>query len=312
MAPPRTRPSTDTIRGRDSIGLYLDSIAKIPLLTAQEEVELARAIEAGQCAEHILDGTVPNTLQAKRDELEVIAEQGRQAFTTFVQANLRLVVSLARKYTRVTQLSMLDLIQEGNAGLIRAVEKFDYAKGYKFSTYATWWVRQAITRGIAHHGHIVRLPAHVAEQVSQIVNARRRLSNDLNREPTPEEIAEQVSMTADQITELLRYTHDHVSLDAPIDADSSTTLGDLLAQHNEDAPQQTLLDAENRERLENLLGHLDERSTDIVRRRYGLKDGTVEKVADIGRHWGITGERVRQLERAALQKMQGEGMRLVA
>ncbi|MCL1841493.1 MAG: sigma-70 family RNA polymerase sigma factor [Propionibacteriaceae bacterium] len=296
----------DTIRGRDSIGLYLDSIAKIPLLSAHEEVELARTIEAGQMAEHILDGTLPNTVGATTRELEAVAEQGRQAFTTFVQANLRLVVSLARKYTRVTQLSMLDLIQEGNAGLIRAVEKFDYAKGYKFSTYATWWVRQAITRGIAHHGHIVRLPAHVAEQVSQIVNARRRLCNDLGREPLPEEIAEQVNMTAEQITELMRYTHEHVSLDAPIDPDTTTSLGDLLAQRNQETPQQTEVDAENRERLEHLLCHLDERSTDIVRRRYGLQDGTVEKVADIGRHWGITGERVRQLERAALQVMARE------
>ncbi|MCL2316741.1 MAG: sigma-70 family RNA polymerase sigma factor [Actinomycetia bacterium] len=313
MTMPRLRSAqSQGIEGRDSVGLYLDAIAKIPLLTAQEEVTLARAIEAGQFAERVLDGTVTTSVKATKDELLTIAREGRTAFASFIQANLRLVVSLARKYARITQLPLLDLVQEGNAGLIRAVEKFDYAKGYKFSTYATWWVRQAITRGIAHHGHIVRLPAHVAELISQAINTRRRLSNALSREPTPREIAAELDMEPEKIAELLRYAYDHVSLDAPIDSDSTTSLADLLAQQQNPETDQAMLDQENRDRLETLLESLDERSTDIVRRRYGLRDGTVEKLADIGLHWGITAERVRQLERAALRIMQQEGVQLAA
>ena len=307
----RANPS-DGINGRDSVGLYLDSISKIPLLTAEQEVRLAKMIEAGKYAEQLLSGALTSPLKATKGELTVIVKEGQEAFTTFVQANLRLVVSLARKYARITQLPLLDLVQEGNAGLIRAVEKFDYAKGYKFSTYATWWVRQAITRGIAHHGHIVRLPAHVAELISQAINTRRRLSNALSREPTPREIAAELDMEPEKIAELLRYAYDHVSLDAPIDSDSTTSLADLLAQQQNPETDQAMLDQENRDRLETLLESLDERSTDIVRRRYGLRDGTVEKLADIGLHWGITAERVRQLERAALRIMQQEGVQLAA
>jgi len=304
---PAPRPhalSSDGIDGRDSVGLYLDSIAKIPLLNAEDEVRLAKLIEAGQYAQQLLEGALSSPTTATKDELRLVVTEGETAFAAFVQANLRLVVSLARKYARITQLPLLDLVQEGNAGLIRAVEKFDYTKGYKFSTYATWWVRQAITRGIAHHGHVVRLPAHVAELISQVVNARRRLSSSLGREATPEEIAAAVDMEPDRISELLRFAYDHVSLDAPLDADSTTTLGDLLAQTSTLAPDEAVLQQENRDRLELLLSGLDERSTDIVRRRYGLRDGTAEKLADIGKHWGITAERVRQLERAALKTMQ--------
>jgi len=313
MLAPRLHPArSDGIEGRDSVGLYLDSIAKIPLLTAEEEVRLARAIESGLYAEQVLAGTLTTAVPADPDLLDQLVEEGKQAFCSFVQANLRLVVSLARKYSRITQLPLLDLIQEGNAGLIRAVEKFDYAKGYKFSTYATWWVRQAITRGIAHHGHIVRLPAHVAELISQAINARRRLSHSLGHEPTVDEIAAEVDMEPDKVAELLRYAYDHASLDAPLDADSTTSLGDLLAQRQNATPDQATVDQENRDRLDQLLEVLDPRSTDIVRRRYGLRDGTVEKLADIGQRWGITAERVRQLERAALKMMQQEGLELAA
>ena len=311
-APPfRVHPS-DSIDGRDSVGLYLDSISKIPLLTAEQEVSLAKKIEAGKYAEQLLSGALKSPTRATKEELRRIANEGKSAFTAFVHANLRLVVSLARKYARITQLPLLDLVQEGNAGLIRAVEKFDYDKGYKFSTYATWWVRQAITRGIAHHGHIVRLPAHVAELISQVINARRRMVHELGREPTAREIGTSLGMDTERVDELLRYSYDHVSLDAPLDSESSASLGDLLAQQHTLTPDQAAVTQENHDRVALLLDGLDERSTDIVRRRYGLRDGTVEKLADIGQAWGITAERVRQLERAALKTMQRQESLLLA
>ena len=195
-APVRTR----EIEGRDSVGLYLDEIARNPLLDAAAEVELSKTIEAGLMAEHLLaEGRVGRKkggapMSANQEELEWIAEEGRQAVTTFINANLRLVVSIARKYGRA-QMPMLDLIQEGNTGLIRAVEKFDYTKGYKFSTYATWWVRQAITRGIAQQARVVRLPVHVVEELNQVGGARRTLERQLGRDPDPQEIATELGMT---------------------------------------------------------------------------------------------------------------------
>ena len=294
----RTR-STEGIEGKDSVGLYLDAIAKTPLLTALEEVELARAIEAGLYAAHVLDGTVESGVEASDTELRDIVDEGERAMQRFVQANLRLVVSVARKYGRA-QMPLLDLVQEGNTGLIRAVEKFDYAKGFKFSTYATWWVRQAISRGIAQQGRIVRLPVHVAEQVNQVSAARRNLERQLGREPELAEIAEELGLEESRIVDLLRYSRDHVSLDAPVEADGDTSLGDLIARETSPGPDEMVLDAEERGRLEEMLTDLDDRSRDVVRRRYGLLDGRQAKLADIGSHWGITAERVRQIERAAL------------
>ena len=294
----RTR-STEGIEGKDSVGLYLDAIAKTPLLTALEEVELARAIEAGLYAAHVLDGTVESGVEVSDTELRDIVDEGERAMQRFVQANLRLVVSVARKYGRA-QMPLLDLVQEGNTGLIRAVEKFDYAKGFKFSTYATWWVRQAISRGIAQQGRIVRLPVHVAEQVNQVSAARRNLERQLGREPELAEIAEELGLEESRIVDLLRYSRDHVSLDAPVEADGDTSLGDLIARETSPGPDEMVLDAEERGRLEEMLTDLDDRSRDVVRRRYGLLDGRQAKLADIGSHWGITAERVRQIERAAL------------
>ncbi len=294
----RTR-STEGIEGKDSVGLYLDAIAKTPLLTALEEVELARSIEAGLYAAHVLDGTVESGVEASDTELRDIVDEGERAMQRFVQANLRLVVSVARKYGRA-QMPLLDLVQEGNTGLIRAVEKFDYAKGFKFSTYATWWVRQAISRGIAQQGRIVRLPVHVAEQVNQVSAARRNLERQLGREPELAEIAEELGLEESRVVDLLRYSRDHVSLDAPVEADGDTSLGDLIARETSPGPDEMVLDAEERGRLEEMLTDLDDRSRDVVRRRYGLLDGRQAKLADIGSHWGITAERVRQIERAAL------------
>ena len=300
----RTR-TTDGIEGKDAVGLYLDGIAKTALLTAEEEVELARRIEAGLYARALLNGDVTefergdHPVLASREELEELAEIGDAAMTRFVTANLRLVVSVARKYGRA-QLPLLDLVQEGNTGLIRAVEKFDYTKGFKFSTYATWWVRQSISRGIAQQGRIVRLPVHVAEQVNQIGAVRRTLERRLGREPELAEIGAELGMTEERVVELIRYSRDHVSLDAPVEEGGDTALGDLIAREAAPGPDEVVLDAEERARLEKMLGALDARSADVVRRRYGLLDGRQAKLADIGAVWGITAERVRQIERHAI------------
>jgi len=298
------------IEGRDSVGLYLDEIARTPLLDAATEVELSKTIEAGLLAEHLLaegrvgrrKGGAPKS--ATQEELEWLAAEGRRATQTFINANLRLVVSIARKYGR-SQMPMLDLIQEGNTGLIRAVEKFDYAKGYKFSTYATWWVRQAITRGIAQQGRVVRLPVHVVEELNQVGSARRTLERQLGREAEPHEIAEELGMDLDRVLDLIRWGRDHVSLDTPVDDDGDTTLGDLMAQETTPSPDLEVLDTESRDRLNALVSQLDDRAADIIRSRYGLSDGRQHKLADIGAKHGISAERVRQLEREALQKLRG-------
>ena len=300
------------IEGRDSVGLYLDEIARTPLLDAAAEVELSKTIEAGLYAEQLLaegrigrrKGGAPMT--ATEAELEWLAEEGRKAVTQFINANLRLVVSIARKYGRA-QMPMLDLIQEGNTGLIRAVEKFDYTKGYKFSTYATWWVRQAITRGIAQQARVVRLPVHVVEELNQVGGARRTLERQLGREPEPEEIAAELGMDIDRVLDLIAWGRDHVSLDTPVDEDGDTSLGDLMAQETSPGPDDTVLDVESRERLDALVGQLDDRAADIIRARYGLLDGRQHKLADIGARHGISAERVRQLEREALQKLRRLG-----
>lgn len=294
----RTR-SSEGIDGKDAVGLYLESIARTPLLTAEDEVMLARRIEAGVFAQAVLDGTVTTTVEATTEELQAVAEDGERAMQHFIRANLRLVVSVARKYARAP-MPLLDMVQEGNTGLIRAVEKFDYSKGFKFSTYATWWVRQAISRGIAQQGRIVRLPVHVAEQVNQVSAARRNLERQLGREPDVTEIAAELAIEPDRVVELIRYSRDHVSLDAPVDEDGDTSLGDLIARENAPGPDEAVLDGQDSGVLEGMLKNLDERSADVVRRRYGLLDGRQAKLADIGAVWGITAERVRQIERNAL------------
>ena len=308
----RAKTNDREIEGRDSVGLYLDEIARTPLLDAATEVELARTIEAGLMAQHLLDtgrvgrrkGGAP--MSATQAELEWLAEEGRRAMDTFISANLRLVVSIARKYGRA-QMPMLDLIQEGNTGLIRAVEKFDYAKGYKFSTYATWWVRQAITRGVAQQARVVRLPVHVVEELNQVGNARRMMEKNLGREPEPAEIAAELGMDVERVIDLMSWGRDHVSLDTPIDEDGDTSLGDLIAQASAPGPDTDVIDVESRQRLDALVSQLDPRSADIVRARYGLADGRQHKLADIGVRHGISAERVRQLEREALQKLRRLG-----
>jgi RNA polymerase sigma factor (sigma-70 family) len=296
------------IEGRDSVGLYLDEIARTPLLDAQSEVHLARTIEAGLLAEQLLgEGRIGRRkggapMSASQEELEWLVEAGQEALQRFVTSNLRLVVSIARKYGR-NQMPMLDLIQEGNTGLIRAVEKFDYTKGFKFSTYATWWVRQAITRGIAQQSRVVRLPVHVSEEINQVNAARRTLERQLGHAPEPEEIAAELMTDVDRVIELMRWSREHVSLDAPVDDEGSTSLGDLIAQATTPGPDLEVVDSEMRDALFNLIDNLDERAADIIRSRFGLHDGRVHKLADIGAKYGISAERVRQLEREALNRL---------
>ena len=303
-----SRTATREIEGRDSVGLYLDEIARTPLLDAITEVELSKTIEAGLLAQHLIDegrvgrrnGGAPKFATA--EELQWLADEGEKAIQRFIEANLRLVVSIARKYGR-SQMPMLDLVQEGNTGLIRAVEKFDYAKGYKFSTYATWWVRQAITRGIAQQARVVRLPVHVVEELNQVGAARRTLERQLGRDPEPEEIALELDMDIDRVLDLLSWGREHVSLDTPVDEDGDTSLGDLIAQETAPGPDSTFLDVESRDRLGHLVELLDDRAADIIRSRYGLVDGRQHKLADIGAKHGISAERVRQLEREAIAKL---------
>jgi len=299
-----TRTNTKT-EGKDSVGMYLAEIARTPLLDAAREVELSKTVEAGLLARHLLaegrvgrrQGGAPKF--ATEEELTWLAEQGDLAVQEFIQANLRLVVSIARKYGR-SAMPMLDLVQEGNTGLIRAVEKFDYAKGFKFSTYATWWVRQAITRGIAQQARVVRLPVHVVEELNQVTAARRNLERQLGYDPEPQEIALELDMDIDRVIDLMAWGRDHVSLDSPVDEDGDTSLGALIARETSPGPDFAVLDDESRQLIAGLVDHLGEREADIVRARYGLLDGRQQKLADIGKRHGISAERVRQLEREAL------------
>ncbi len=291
--------------GKDSVGMYLAEIARTPLLDAQREVELSRTIEAGLFAQHLIEtgrvgrakGGAPK--RATLEELEWIAAEGEHAMQEFIQANLRLVVSIARKYGR-SAMPMLDLVQEGNTGLIRAVEKFDYSKGFKFSTYATWWVRQAITRGIAQQARVVRLPVHVVEELNQVTAARRNLERELGYDPDPAEIAMVLDMDVDRVIDLMSWGRDHVSLDTPVDDDGDTSLGDLIAREQAPGPDESVMSDATRQLLGGLIDHLGDREADIVRSRFGLLDGRQQKLADIGKRHGISAERVRQLEREAL------------
>nr|WP_125566503.1 sigma-70 family RNA polymerase sigma factor [Nocardioides baekrokdamisoli] len=299
------RVRTREIEGRDSVGLYLDEIARTELLTAADEVQLAQRIEAGMLAGQWLAANRTgrkNPINASLAELEWLAKDGQEAIERFTNANLRLVVSIARKYGR-SSMPMLDLIQEGNTGLIRAVEKFDYTKGYKFSTYATWWVRQAITRGIAQQARVVRLPVHVVEELNQIGGARRTLERQLGRDPDPAEIAAELDLSLERVLDLMAWGRDHVSLDTPVDEDGDTSLGDLMAQTEENGPDDEVIDVEAQRRLLDLIDQLDARAADIVRARYGLADGRQHKLADIAAKHGISAERVRQLEREAIAKL---------
>ncbi len=290
----------------DSVHTYLKSIGRTSLLTAEQEVDLAKRIEAGLFAEHKLEtlgleGGVGVDENFRRD-LEMVAEDGRRAKAHMLEANLRLVVSVAKKYSD-RGLSLLDVVQEGNLGLIRAVEKFDYTKGYKFSTYAMWWIRQAIQRGFADSARTIRLPVHVLEMLSKLSRVERDMHQRLGREPTPEELAVELDRTPDQIEELLRTSRQPISLDSTIGEDGETSIGDLI--EDVDAPEASeLVDRQlMAEQLRSALDALTPREATIMAMRFGLYDGNPHTLDEIGRALGLTRERIRQLEKQSLSKL---------
>jgi RNA polymerase primary sigma factor len=285
----------------DSVHTYLKSIGRTSLLTAEQEVDLAKRIEAGLFAEHKLDTGLDLDPQMRRD-LEMVAEDGRRAKSHMLEANLRLVVSVAKKYSD-RGLSLLDVVQEGNLGLIRAVEKFDYTKGYKFSTYAMWWIRQAIQRGFADSARTIRLPVHVLEMLSKLSRVERDMHQKLGREPTPEELAVELDRTPDQIEELLRTSRQPISLDSTIGEDGETSIGDLI--EDVDAPEASeLVDRQlMAEQLRSALDALTPREATIMAMRFGLYDGNPHTLDEIGRALGLTRERIRQLEKQSLSKL---------
>ena len=285
----------------DSVHTYLKSIGRTSLLTAEQEVDLAKRIEAGLFAEHKLDSEPDLDPQFRRD-LEMVAEDGRRAKSHMLEANLRLVVSVAKKYSD-RGLSLLDVVQEGNLGLIRAVEKFDYTKGYKFSTYAMWWIRQAIQRGFADSARTIRLPVHVLEMLSKLSRVERDMHQRLGREPTPEELAVELDRTPDQIEELLRTSRQPISLDSTIGEDGETSIGDLI--EDVDAPEASeLVDRQlMADQLRNALDGLTPREATIMAMRFGLYDGNPHTLDEIGRALGLTRERIRQLEKQSLSKL---------
>jgi RNA polymerase primary sigma factor len=285
----------------DSVHTYLKSIGRRSLLTAEEEVELAKRIEAGLFAEHKLAAET-GLAKRYRADLELVAEDGRRAKAHMLEANLRLVVSVAKKYSD-RGLSLLDVVQEGNLGLIRAVEKFDYTKGYKFSTYAMWWIRQAIQRGFADSARTIRLPVHVLEMLSKLSRVERDMHQRLGREPTPEELAVELDRTPDQIEELLRTSRQPISLDSTIGEDGETSIGDLI--EDVDAPEASeLVDRQlMADQLRHALDALTPREATIMSMRFGLYDGNPHTLDEIGKALGLTRERIRQLEKQSLSKL---------
>ncbi|HYK69887.1 MAG TPA: RNA polymerase sigma factor [Streptosporangiaceae bacterium] len=300
-AAPETDLDDQTSVMGDSVHTYLKSIGRRQLLTAEEEVNLAKRIEAGLYAEHKLE-TEKRLSKQLRADLEAVAEDGRRAKAHMLEANLRLVVSVAKKYSD-RGLSLLDVVQEGNLGLIRAVEKFDYTKGYKFSTYAMWWIRQAIQRGFADSARTIRLPVHVLEMLSKLSRVERDMHQRLGREPTPEELAIELDRTPDQIEELLRTSRQPISLDSTIGEDGETSIGDLI--EDVDAPEAgELVDRQlMADQLRHALDGLTPREATIMSMRFGLYDGNPHTLDEIGKALGLTRERIRQLEKQSLSKL---------
>jgi RNA polymerase primary sigma factor len=300
-AAPETDLDDQTSVMGDSVHTYLKSIGRRSLLTAEEEVDLAKRIEAGLFAEHKLE-TERKLSASYRADLDAVAEDGRRAKAHMLEANLRLVVSVAKKYSD-RGLSLLDVVQEGNLGLIRAVEKFDYTKGYKFSTYAMWWIRQAIQRGFADSARTIRLPVHVLEMLSKLSRVERDMHQRLGREPTPEELAVELDRTPDQIEELLRTSRQPISLDSTIGEDGETSIGDLI--EDVDAPEAgELVDRQlMADQLRHALDALTPREATIMSMRFGLYDGNPHTLDEIGKALGLTRERIRQLEKQSLSKL---------
>ncbi|WP_336250168.1 sigma-70 family RNA polymerase sigma factor [Stomatohabitans albus] len=287
----------------DHVQLYLREMARTALLTAEEEVDLSKRYEAGLEAERLLDVPSAGALSpTRRAQLRRIAQDGRRAKDRLVQANLRLVVSVAKRY-QGQGLQLLDLIQEGNLGLLRAVEKFDYRRGYKFSTYATWWIRQAVGRGVADKGRTIRLPVHMMERVRRALSVQRDLAEQLGREPTIEELSEELGDEGDVIEELLTYARTPTSLETPVGDEGDAELGDFIEDTSADDPMEQAAKGFERRELLDVVAGLPERERLILELRFGLKDGVIRTLDDVGTHFNLTRERIRQLEARALSKL---------
>ncbi|MET8470865.1 RNA polymerase sigma factor [Streptomyces sp. NPDC006422] len=288
-------PSSDLFRQ------YLREIGRIPLLTAAEEVDLARRVEAGLFAEEKL-AHAPDLDSQLALDLDRLVVMGRMAKRRLIEANLRLVVSVAKRYVG-RGLTMLDLVQEGNLGLIRAVEKFDYARGYKFSTYATWWIRQAMSRALADQARTIRVPVHVVELINRVVRVQRRMLQERGYEPTPEEVAAHLDLPHERVSEVLRLAQEPVSLHAPVGEEDDVALGDLIEDGDATSPVESAAFLLLREHLEAVLSTLGERERKVVQLRYGLADGRPRTLEEIGRIFGVTRERIRQIESKTLNKL---------
>jgi RNA polymerase primary sigma factor len=285
----------------DPVKDYLKQIGKVPLLNAEQEVELAKRIEAGLFAEEKLAES-HRMNPDQRIDLEWIAEDGRRAKNHLLEANLRLVVSLAKRYTGRGML-FLDLIQEGNLGLIRAVEKFDYTKGYKFSTYATWWIRQAITRAMADQARTIRIPVHMVEVINKLARVQRQMLQDLGREPTPEELAVELDMTPEKVVEVQKYGREPISLHTPLGEDGDSEFGDLIEDSEAIQPGEAVSFTLLQEQLHSVLDTLSEREAGVVSMRFGLTDGQPKTLDEIGKVYGVTRERIRQIESKTMSKL---------
>jgi len=286
----------------DPVKDYLKQIGKVALLNAEQEVELAKRIEAGLFAEEKLAEEGDDLAPKLRRELRWIVRDGRRAKNLLLEANLRLVVSLAKRYTGRGML-FLDLIQEGNLGLIRAVEKFDYTKGYKFSTYATWWIRQAITRAMADQARTIRIPVHMVEVINKLARVQRQMLQDLGREPLPEELAEELDMTPERVVEVQKYGREPISLHTPLGEDGDSEFGDLIEDAEAVVPADAVSFTLLQEQLHSVLDTLSEREAGVVQMRFGLTDGQPKTLDEIGKVYGVTRERIRQIESKTMSKL---------
>jgi RNA polymerase primary sigma factor len=285
----------------DPVRMYLKEIGKVPLLTGEQEVTLAQRIEAGVHASQRLEES-PGLSDVERTSLDAVAVDGEMAKRQLTEANLRLVVSIAKRYVG-RGMALLDLVQEGNLGLIRAVEKFDYAKGFKFSTYATWWIRQAITRAIADQARTIRIPVHMVETMNKVLRIQRQLLQELGREPTVEEVAEKVELTPDRVRDIQRIALEPVSLETPVGEEDDSSLGDFVEDPSAIAPATAAARALLTEAIEEALEELNDRERAVVRLRFGLDDGQVRTLEEVGREFGVTRERIRQIESKTLAKL---------
>ena len=304
---PVERPSDSRGGTSDPVRMYLKEIGRVALLTGPEEVDLAMRIEAGAEAEQRLadlnaSGALVHLEFSERRRLERAARDGEEAKGDLIQANLRLVVSIAKRYVGRGML-FLDLIQEGNLGLMRAVEKFDYTKGFKFSTYATWWIRQAITRAIADQARTIRIPVHMVESIHKVHRVQRQLLQEIEREPTVEEIAEKVDMTPARVREILRISQDPLSLDSPVGEEDDSFLGDFIEDASAEAPAEVAARLMLNSAVLEALGELNEREQQVVRLRFGLEDGQARTLEEVGKEFGVTRERIRQIESKTLAKL---------